>query len=48
LKLFFVDKGKMTQEKADEIYGSMKFTTSLEEAGKDADLLLSRYPRRWN
>ena len=44
LKKFFVDKGKMTQEKADEILASMKFTTDLKEAAKNADLVVESIP----
>jgi 3-hydroxybutyryl-CoA dehydrogenase len=44
LKKFFVDKGKMTQEKADEIFASMKFTTDLKEAAADADLVVESIP----
>ncbi len=35
-----VSKGKMTQETADEIYGRFKSVLSLEEAVKDADLVI--------
>jgi 3-hydroxybutyryl-CoA dehydrogenase len=40
LKKFFVDKGKMTQAEADEVYGRIKFTTDLREAAKDADVVI--------
>jgi 3-hydroxybutyryl-CoA dehydrogenase len=45
-KKFFVDKGKMTQEKADEIFASMKFATDLREAAKDADLVIESIPEK--
>jgi 3-hydroxybutyryl-CoA dehydrogenase len=44
LKKFFVDKGKMSQEKADEIFASIKFTTDLKEAAKNADLVIDSVP----
>jgi 3-hydroxybutyryl-CoA dehydrogenase len=43
-KMFSVDKGKMTQEEADEIYNSITFTTSMENAAKDADLVIESVP----
>jgi len=39
LKKFFVDKGKMTQEEADQIYGRISFTADLKTAVGDADLV---------
>jgi len=44
LKKFFVDKGKMTKEKADEIFASIKFMTGLKEAAKNADLVIESVP----
>ncbi len=44
LKKFFVDKGKITQEKADAIVGGMKFTTSLADAAGDVDLVIESVP----
>lgn len=40
LKNFFVDKGKMTQAGADNVYARIKFTTDLKEAVKDADVVI--------
>jgi 3-hydroxybutyryl-CoA dehydrogenase len=40
LKKFYVEKGKMTQAEMDQIMGRIKGTTSIEEAVKDADLVM--------
>ncbi|MFA5367994.1 MAG: 3-hydroxyacyl-CoA dehydrogenase family protein [Dehalococcoidia bacterium] len=40
LKKFYVEKGKMTQAEMDEIMGRIKGTTSIEEAVKNADLII--------
>lgn len=44
LKRFFVDKGKMTQQEADETFARLHFTTDLSEATKDADLVIESVP----
>jgi 3-hydroxybutyryl-CoA dehydrogenase len=44
LKKFFVDKGKMIQERADGIFASIKFTTELIDAAKNADLVVESVP----
>lgn len=40
LKKFYVEKNKMTQAEMDEIMGRIKGTTSIEEAVKNADLII--------
>ena len=40
LKKFYVEKGKMTQDEMNQIMGRIKGTTSIEEAVKDADLVM--------
>ncbi len=40
LKRFFVDKGKLTQEKADEIMERIKGTTDLKEAAQGVDIVI--------
>jgi len=40
LKKHYVDKGKMSQEEADEIQGRMSWTTDLNKAVKDADMVI--------
>jgi 3-hydroxybutyryl-CoA dehydrogenase len=40
LKKFYVEKGKMTQAEMDQIMGRIKGTTSIEEAVKNADLVM--------
>ena len=44
LKKFFVDKGKMTQGEADEIFARLKFTADLKKATKDVDLVIESVP----
>ena len=44
LQRFFVDKGKMTQEEAEEALARITFTTDLKEATKDADLVIESVP----
>lgn len=44
LQRFFVDKGKMTQEEADEAFARLTFTTDLKEATKEADLVIESVP----
>ena len=44
LKRFFIDKGKMTQEEADEIYSRLSITTDLKEAVKDVDVVIESIP----
>ncbi|MEM3698916.1 MAG: 3-hydroxyacyl-CoA dehydrogenase family protein, partial [Archaeoglobaceae archaeon] len=39
-----VSKGKMSEDKAKEILGKIKFTLSIEEAVKDADLVIEAVP----
>lgn len=44
LKRFFVDKGKMTQEEADKVYARLSFTTDLNEAVRDVDVVIESIP----
>ena len=44
LKKFFVDKGKMNQDQADQVCARLRFTTDLSEAVKDADLVIESIP----
>jgi 3-hydroxybutyryl-CoA dehydrogenase len=44
LKRFFVDKGKMTQEEADETFARLTFTADLKKATQDADLVIESVP----
>lgn len=44
LQRFFVDKGRMSQDQADGILRNIKPTTSLEDAAKDADLVVEAIP----
>lgn len=44
LQRFFVDKGKVTQEEADEAFARLTFTTDLKEATKEADLVIESVP----
>ncbi|MFQ6014243.1 MAG: 3-hydroxyacyl-CoA dehydrogenase family protein [Anaerolineae bacterium] len=44
LKRFFVDKGKMTAEEAEEIMGHIQGTTDLAAAVKEADLAIESIP----
>jgi 3-hydroxybutyryl-CoA dehydrogenase len=40
LKKFYVEKGKMTEDEMNQIMGRIKGTTSIEEAVKEADLII--------
>lgn len=44
LKRFFVDKGKITQEEADEAFARLTFTSDLKAATEDADLVIESVP----
>lgn len=46
LKKFFVDKGRMTQEEADAIYGRIQGTADLGEAVREADLVIEAIPEK--
>ena len=44
MQRFFVDKGKMTQEEADKALARLTFTSDLQTATKDADLVIESVP----
>ena len=46
LKKFFVDKGKMSQEEADAVYGRITGTTDLKAAVGDVDLVIEAIPEK--
>jgi len=46
LKKCFVDKGKMTQQEADAIYGRIEGTTDLSAAVQDVDLVIEAIPEK--
>lgn len=46
LKKFFVDKGKMSQEEADAVYGRITGTADLKAAVGDVDLVIEAIPEK--
>lgn len=46
LQKFFVDKGKMSQDEADTIYGRITGTTDLQAAVADVDLVIEAIPEK--
>jgi 3-hydroxybutyryl-CoA dehydrogenase len=46
LKKFFVDKGKMSQEEADAVYGRIRGFTDLKSAVEDVDLVIEAIPEK--